>query len=88
MVSCVAMMVFVVVFVPLLGCHKHIGNADEADLDEFCASIITMGPDGHYLLNWRMITKNNTDQVNRCIEALGIRNVRVARNLSDLRHYE
>ena len=74
----------VCVILVLLGYSQTEIEDTEVNLDEFCASIITVGPDGQYLLNWRMITKTNTNQVNHCIQSLGITNVRVARNLSEL----
>ena len=69
-------------------CANHVSSQTNDDLEEFCATIINMGPDGHYLLNWRAITQENTERVNQCIKALGISNVKVAQNFSDLRHYE
>jgi len=57
-------------------------------LDGFCASVITIGPDGHYLLKWQMVTQENAEHVNRCIEQLGIPNVRVAQPLAGTQRHE
>ena len=47
-----------------------------------CTSIIAMSPSGHRMLTARVITEDNADEMNRCMQAVGITNVRIARNLS------
>lgn len=75
-----------------VGC-MHASNRTDAprnvtQLDGFCASVITIGPDGHYLLKWRMVTRENAEHVNRCIERLGIPNVRVVQPLAGNQWHE
>ena len=70
-------MILVYVFV-LTGCNQNMADTSEDDLDGFCASIISIGPDGHYLLNRSAITRENVENINQCVEAIAIRNVRVA----------
>ena len=80
-------MIMAVLFM-LTACANHLSTQANDDLDGFCVTIIKVGADGHYLLNWRAITQENTERVNQCIKALGISNVKVAQNFSDLKHYE
>lgn len=68
-----------------LGCEQDIANTSEDDLDGFCGSIISIGPDGHYLLNRNAITRENVENINQCIEALAITNVRVASSFNPSR---
>ncbi len=83
-ISALAIVVFLVsLFMVLCFVNPDFPKAEES-ADEFCASVITTGLDGNYLLNLTMLTGNNTDQVNRCIKRVGIKNVDIARNISDL----
>ena len=61
----------------LAACAKSETSGSAARLDEYCAAIIRMGMDGHYLLNRSMITKENAERLNLCLEALGTTNVRI-----------
>ena len=75
-----------------VGC-MHASNRTDAPrnvtpLDGFCTSVITIGPDGHYLLKWQMVTQENAEHVNRCIEQLGIPNVRVTQPLAGTQRHE
>ena len=68
----------------LMACTNHeVPKAIELS-DDFCSSIITVSTDGHYLLNWARVNSENIDHVNRCLKSLGINNVRVSKNISDL----
>jgi len=68
----------------VIGCSPE-GQKDSPleDLSTLCAGIITRSPEGHYLLNRSAIGVEDADGVNACIEAAGIKNVKVVRNLSD-----
>ena len=76
--------ILLAVLLMLTACANRVSNQANDDLDESCTSVITVSPDGHYMLNTRAITKDNADEINLCIEALGIMNVRVASNFSDI----
>ena len=68
-----------------IGCTQIANPKSDDDLSEFCASVLVIDPDNHVLLNWRRVTRGNTEQINDCIRQLGITNVRVLGNLSELR---
>ena len=84
--SQLAMAMLVASLLTLVACANQ--EAPKEILDQFYASIIAVGANGHYLLNWTMITAENTDHVNRCMKDLGIRNVQVTKNISDLFPYD
>jgi len=60
--------------------HDGRGQAEE---DEFCASAITIDQDGRRLLNRRMVTKENADRINECLDQAGISNFRIVGDLPD-----
>lgn len=80
------MVLFMAGLLMLMACANQ--EAPKEIHDEFCASIITENANGHYLLNWTMITAENVGHVNRCMKELGIKNVQVTKNISDLFPYD
>ena len=49
-----------------------------------CPEYLTVGPDGHYLLNRSLTIPENADAINHCLRQAGINNVHIVKNLSDL----
>ena len=79
--TAVISMILVYMFI-LTGCNQDIAHTSENGVDEFCTSIISAGPDGHYLLNRTALIKENAQKINDCIKTLSIKNVRVVSNVS------
>ena len=49
-----------------------------------CPEFLVIDQDGHYFLNRSMATPENADAINLCLRQVGINNVHIAKNLSDL----
>ncbi len=67
----------------LTGCDQDMADKSENYHDGFCTSIISIGLDGHYLLNRSVLTKENAERINDCVKTLRIRNVCVVSDVSE-----
>ena len=49
-----------------------------------CPEFLVIDQNGHYFLNRRMATPENADAINLCLRQVGINNVHIAKNFSEL----
>jgi len=49
-----------------------------------CPEFLVIDQNGHYFLNRSMVTPENADAINLCLRQVGINNVHIAKNFSEL----
>ena len=49
-----------------------------------CPEFLVIDQNGHYFLNRSLATPENADAINFCLRQVGINNVHIAKNFSDL----
>ena len=71
-------------FLLLLGCDTGQPSELPADLPDCCRAAFSVSEDGHYLLRTEAVLRGSCPSLNDCIKELGIDNLQVLKDLSEV----